>query len=90
MIDKNEEILAYRAEELINNRRTEIEQTKTAMATKATVSKKEQFNYLKVKRGQTLGGIAEKYDVSVSNLKKWNNISNSKIKTGQVLKIRRS
>lgn len=90
MLHKNEEILAYRAEELINNRRIEIEQTKTVMATKATVSKKEQFNYHKVKRGQTLGGIAEKYDVSVSNLKKWNNISNSKIKTGQVLKIRRS
>ena len=33
-----------------------------------------------------LGGIAEKYNVSVSNLKKWNNLGNSKIKTGQVLK----
>jgi len=90
MIDKKDEILAYRADILINNRRAEIEQVKPTTTAKTSEQKKEQSTLHKVKRGQTLGGIAEKYNVSVSNLKKWNNLGNSKIKTGQVLKIRHS
>jgi membrane-bound lytic murein transglycosylase D len=41
----------------------------------------------KVKRGESLGGIAEKYDVSLSTIKKWNKIKGSKIVPGQNLKI---
>jgi len=41
----------------------------------------------KVKRGETLGGIAIKYDVSLSSLQKLNNINGNKIIVGQELKI---
>jgi membrane-bound lytic murein transglycosylase D len=43
-----------------------------------------------VKKGETLGGIAEKYKVSVSSIKQLNNISGSKIVVGQELKIPKS
>jgi len=41
----------------------------------------------KVKKGETLGGIAEKYRVSVSSIQQLNNISGNKIIAGQELKI---
>ncbi len=41
----------------------------------------------KVKRGESLGGIADKYNVSLAELRKWNKIKNSKIVPGQSLKI---
>lgn len=45
--------------------------------------------YYKVKSGDTLGGIAAKYRVSVSQLKRWNGIKGTLIRTGQRLKIYR-
>jgi membrane-bound lytic murein transglycosylase D len=41
----------------------------------------------KVKKGESLGGIANKYHVSLAELKKWNKIKGSKIVPGQNLKI---
>lgn len=41
----------------------------------------------KVKAGDTLSGIGAKYGVSVSNLKKWNNLSSDLIFVGQVLRV---
>lgn len=41
----------------------------------------------KVKRGDTLGGIAHKYHVKVSQLKRWNHIKGTFIREGQRLKI---
>ena len=41
----------------------------------------------KVKSGDTLSEIAEKYHISVSRLKKANNLKSNNIKIGQVLKI---
>lgn len=90
LIEKKDEILAYRADELTNNRRTEIITSDKETEIKAPVKRKEQFTYYMVKKGQTLGGIAEKLNVSVSNLRKWNSISGSKIKPGQRLKIGQS
>ena len=40
-----------------------------------------------VKRGQTLGGIAQKYGVTVSQIKKWNNLRGDMIYVGQRLVI---
>lgn len=45
--------------------------------------------YYKVKNGDTLGGIAAKYRVKVSQLKRWNNINGTMIRIGQRLKIYR-
>jgi membrane-bound lytic murein transglycosylase D len=41
----------------------------------------------KVKKGESLGSIANKYDVSLAELRKWNKIKNSKIVPGQTLKV---
>ena len=40
-----------------------------------------------VKSGDTLGAIAKKHHVTVSDLKKWNNLKNDKIRVDQKLKI---
>ncbi len=44
-------------------------------------------SYYKIKKGDAIGQIAEKYKVSVANLKKWNNLSSNKIIAGKTLKI---
>ncbi|MCY1520787.1 stage VI sporulation protein D [compost metagenome] len=41
----------------------------------------------KVKSGETLGGIAEKYDTTVEALKKLNKLSSTKLKIGQAIKV---
>lgn len=41
----------------------------------------------KIRRGQTLGHIAERYGVRVSQIKRWNNLRGSRIYTGKALKI---
>ncbi len=42
-----------------------------------------------VKRGESLGRVANKYNVSVSDLKKWNKIKSSNLMAGQRLKIKK-
>lgn len=83
-IDKESEVLAYKADELINNRRAEID-----MAQKSSHTYGNGVIYYKVKSGNTLGGIAQKYRVSVAQLKKWNHIKGTMIRVGQTLKIYR-
>lgn len=51
-----------------------------------TVTKNNLYKY-KVKRGDNLGEIAEKFGVSTLQIKKWNNLSSSKIIAGKTLKI---
>lgn len=41
----------------------------------------------KIKNGETLGGIAIKYGVSVKQIMKWNSLKNSNIRAGKYLKI---
>lgn len=43
----------------------------------------------KIRNGETLGGIARKYRVSVNQLRRWNNIKGSNIRAGKYLKIYR-
>jgi len=43
----------------------------------------------KVKKGETLGRIASRYGVSVSQLKKWNGLRSNSVKVGQRLVIRK-
>lgn len=83
-IDKIDQITAYKADELINNRRSEIEIPQTESIIPGGSGR---VLYYKVKHGQTLGAIAARYGVPVKRLKKWNNIHGSSIRTGQRLKI---
>ncbi|MFP9116851.1 LysM peptidoglycan-binding domain-containing protein [Flavobacterium sp. RNTU_13] len=43
-----------------------------------------------VKSGDNLGEIAEKYDVSIADLRKWNHIKGANIRSGQKLKIQKT
>jgi len=43
--------------------------------------------YYTVKRGDNLGEIADKYDVSVAEIKKWNKLRNNMVARGKSLKI---
>ncbi|MFP9112767.1 LysM peptidoglycan-binding domain-containing protein [Flavobacterium sp. RHBU_3] len=54
-------------------------QKKTNVSTKTYV----------VKSGDNLGAIADKYDVSLAELKKWNHIKGTNIRAGQKLKIQK-
>lgn len=43
--------------------------------------------YHKIRRGESIGLIADKYNVSISNLKRWNNLRGNTIHAGKSLKI---
>lgn len=53
----------------------------------ASKNTKGNINYYKVKKGDTISGIATKYHISVAELKKWNGLTNNNIKAGQTLKL---
>ena len=42
----------------------------------------------RVRRGETLGGIAKRYRVTVSQLRSWNGLRSNKLRVGQVLRLR--
>ena len=65
-----------------NNEPVEMEEV-LKKRTKEVVSK----NFYKVKKGETLSAIADKNNVSIVNLRKWNNIKGSNIISGQSLVI---
>jgi len=84
-IDNEQAILTYQANELIHNRRAEIE-----LLHKTSVNGGYSINgvtYYKIKEGDTLGGIAKKFRVSVKQLKAWNGLKSDIIRAGKTLKI---
>ena len=60
---------------------------KASTASTTTVSKTNTNKTHTVKRGDTLFGISLRYDVSVANIKKWNNLNSDMIYIGQTLKL---
>jgi membrane-bound lytic murein transglycosylase D len=54
---------------------------------KSTNTSVSNVNYHKIKKGETLGGIAELYQVSASSIREWNGLSSDNIVTGKTLKI---
>ncbi|MDY6106077.1 MAG: LysM peptidoglycan-binding domain-containing protein, partial [Candidatus Limisoma sp.] len=45
------------------------------------------MKYHKVRRGETLGSIARRYGISVSQLKRWNGLRSNTAKVGTTLKV---
>lgn len=80
-IDKFNEIVSFKADSLINNRRAEVN------IPQATALSRGRVIYHTVRKGQTLSGIAARYGVPVTRIKKWNNLRGSMIRPGQRLKI---
>ena len=84
-IDQQDTILAYQAKELIHNRRSEIDlMQKTGLNGGYSVNG---VTYYKIKEGDTLGGIAAKFHVSVKRLKAFNGLNSDFIRAGKTLKI---
>ena len=84
-IDQQDTILAYQAKELIHNRRAEIDlMQKTGLHGGYSVNG---VTYYKIKEGDTLGGIAAKFRVSVKHLKAFNGLTSDMIRAGKTLKI---
>ncbi len=80
-------ILSYKRDSLIDKRRETIDLAqKTAPNGGYTVNG---ITYYKIKRGDTLSGIAKKFHCSVAQLQKWNGLKNTSIREGKTLKILR-
>lgn len=75
-VEKEREIYAHQTQKAIEKEKILKEVSKVSDRTVHTV-----------KKGETLSSIAKKYRVSVSNLKKWNNLKKDAISTGQKLTI---
>lgn len=86
-IDRRNEIYAYNANILVDNRRDEVEILKPVYQKSSRHSSNSKTTYHKIKKGQNLSTIAKKYHITVTKLKKANGIVGSKIKPGQRLKI---
>ena len=84
-ITQQDTILAYQAKQLIYDRRTEIDMAqKMSVAGGFTVNGK---TYYKIKQGDTLGSIAKKFHVTVSQLQKWNGLTSTNIYAGKNLRV---
>lgn len=75
-VEKEDAIYAFKTQEMIDKEKILKEVKEVSNRTVHTV-----------KKGETLASIAKKYHISVSNLKKWNNIKKDVIHVGQRLTI---
>ncbi len=60
---------------------------KTAASEKKTVTTYEKPKYHQVKRGESVSKIAERYNISSSDLKEWNKLKSNNILIGQKLRV---
>ncbi len=81
-IDLQDSIYAYKADQF-QKRKTVAVKESTAKSSNSKNAK-----YHKIRRGDTLGGIALKYGVSVKQLRRLNNIRGNNITAGKSLRIR--
>ena len=81
-LDQQDTIYAHRATEFFKNRRTvaSIGQGKSS-------SGDGNLTWYRIRRGDTLGGIARKFGVSVRQLRNWNRLRGNNIRAGRRLKI---
>ena len=84
--DQNQ--LKLQDKKVLQNANNSIEaNAQKSFVTETSFVNKEITKYHKVKKGQTLGEISEKYNVALSDLKKCNNLQKNNVSAGQRLKI---
>lgn len=86
-IDRQDSIIAYKADSLINNRRAEIDMAKITSISGAY--RVNGVTYYTIKNGDSLSAIAKRFHCTVKQLKQWNGLKNDNIRAGKKLKIRR-
>ena len=82
-IEKQDSIYAYEANKYLNKRQT----VKVNEGTRSSKNAKG-AQYHKIRTGDTLGGIALKYGVSVKQLRNLNGIKGNNIRAGKTLRVR--
>jgi len=78
----NEEVI-YAYIDNIDNQKEKPNST----ATESFSTPRSNTQYHKIRKGESLGLIAQKYNVPLSSLRKWNNIRGNNIRAGKILKI---
>ena len=90
-INSQDSIYTHRADELFQNRKTiamkDDTPAKSSKQSKTAVAGKGSATTHKIKSGETLSTIAEKYGVRIKDIQKWNGMSSTKIAAGKRLKI---
>ena len=81
-LDNQDTIYAHRSDELFKNRRIVASVNRQSKA-----SGNGNLTYYRIRQGDTLGGIARKFGVSVRQLRRWNNLHNNRLRAGRRLKI---
>ena len=81
-IEREDSIYAYEAKKYLNKRRA------VAVSEAGTPKNAKGAKYHKIRKGDTLGGIARKYGVSVRQLRDLNGIRGNNITAGKNLRIR--
>lgn len=85
-IDLKDSIYDHRSDELLSKRRV-VAVSNNSYSRKSSSRSSSGTTYHKIRSGETLSTIANKYGVRVKDLQKWNNLSNTKIGAGKRLKI---
>lgn len=80
-VSLEDSLFKYKSEELLSD-------AVIKNITSGAVAQGNQIIY-KVRKGDTLGGIAHRYHTTVSALKKWNHLRSDNLRIGQTLKIYR-
>ena len=72
-----------------DNSSTEVDESTTdeTEVVEPKLEKTVAVKYHKVRRGETLGSIARRYGISVSQLKRWNGLRSNTAKVGKTLKV---
>lgn len=79
-ISAGDSVYSHRAEELLPSREIEVAQSTPVPAAKP--------NYIKVRRGDTLGAIAKRNGTTVARLRELNGIKGNNITAGQKLRVK--
>ena len=83
-IDAKDSVYTHRADELFTKRRQVAVQQPAARAAASTAGAK----YYKIRRGDTLSEIAEKFGTSVRRLRSLNGIRGNRITAGKSIRVR--
>lgn len=85
-IDNQDSVYAYRRDEILSNRKT-VAVPDGPIAYSRPSRKKARVATHKIQSGESLSTIADRYGVSVKQLKRWNKIKGNNIAAGKRLKI---